>query len=166
MKLLLLAIPHLFGVVAEEYFVIAFLTVSCFFLWRRLLSKKSKSRSGVALLTGLVALCTVLLVYFAAFLVWVSVVSYYPRNAFNQSVWFANKKKRYEFSADLIESRRLIGKTKSQVKQLLGDEQNNESSDNWTYYLGYKPSLFGIDPDVLDIRFEHGRVVEVSQRET
>lgn len=60
----------------------------------------------------------------------------------------------------------LIGKTKAEVKLILGDEENLENNDLWNYYLGYRPQLFGIDPDVLDIEFKDGKVIKVSQHQT
>ena len=51
----------------------------------------------------------------------------------------------YELSNDIIESKMLIGKSKSQVRQILGDEDNNDSLNVWTFGLGVRPELFNID---------------------
>ena len=57
----------------------------------------------------------------------------------------------------------LIGKTKSEVRGLLGEEGNSMESDRWEYYLGFVPGIANIDPDYLEIEFKNGRVVSVVQ---
>ena len=92
-------------------------------------------------------------------------MSYHPNYDFDKEKWLANKEKRYEFSQDIIDSKMLIGKTKSEVLQILGDKIDNEQNDNWSYDLGFKPGFANIDPDVLDIEFKKGKVVDVVQHE-
>ena len=93
-------------------------------------------------------------------------MSYHPTHDFDKEKWFADKETRYNLSEDIIESEMLIGKTKSEVRQILGDENNTDQSDNWSYYLGFKPGFANIDPDVLDIEFKDGKVIKVGQHET
>lgn len=69
-------------------------------------------------------------------------------------------------SHNIIDSKMLIGKTKSEVWDILGKEENTESSDIRSYYLWFEPGFMNIDPDVLDIEFENGRVIEVRQHES
>ena len=97
---------------------------------------------------------------------WIFSISYYPSKDFDRQKWISDKEKRYELSEEIIESEMLIGKTKAEVKQILGDEENTDDSDLWNYYLGFKPQLFGIDPDVLVIEFKNGIVIKVGQHET
>lgn len=59
----------------------------------------------------------------------------------------------------------LIGKTKKEVKETLGNEQNSNLSNNWIYYLGFKPSLINIEPDALIIEFKNDKVIKVEQYE-
>jgi outer membrane protein assembly factor BamE (lipoprotein component of BamABCDE complex) len=99
-------------------------------------------------------------------MLWIFSLSYHPTNDFDKEKWFADKETRYELSEDIIESEMLIGKTKSQVRQILGDENNTDQSDHWSYYLGFRPGLANIDPDVLDIEFKDGKVLRVGQHET
>lgn len=80
--------------------------------------------------------------------------------------WFADKEQRYEMSEDIIKTKVLLGKTKSEIRQILGDEGNTDESDYWSYYLGFRPGFANIDPDVLDIEFKNGKVIEVRQHET
>lgn len=72
--------------------------------------------------------------------------------------------KRYEMSKNLIESQMLIGKTKAEIKQLLGASNDPDENNNWNYYLGMKPGIISIDPDILEIEFKDGKAVKVWQR--
>ena len=61
----------------------------------------------------------------------------------------------------------LIGKSKKEVKQLLGEDENiEENNDYWKYDLGFVPLAGGIDPDMLDIYFQDGKVIKVGQHQT
>ncbi len=88
---------------------------------------------------------------------------YYPNKHFDQKQWFANKDERYEYSENIIESKILAGKTKAQVRQILGDEGNNDKDNDWYYDLGYRPEFANIDPDNLEITFKNGKVTAVIQ---
>lgn len=90
-------------------------------------------------------------------------MSYYPKHNFNRKEWIINKEKRYEFSENVIESKMLIGKTKKEVRQILGFEDSDATFDNWTYGLGNKPGLGNIDPSLLSVEFKNGKVYNVSQ---
>jgi outer membrane protein assembly factor BamE (lipoprotein component of BamABCDE complex) len=61
---------------------------------------------------------------------------------------------------DLVDNKKLIGKTKEEVIELLGPEEHTVSNSRWTYYIGFKPGIMAIDPDVLEIEFEDGKVVK------
>ena len=103
------------------------------------------------------------LFYVAIVLLWILSISYYPSHDFDKQKWHNDIEKRYELSEDLMNSKILIGKTKDEIKQLLGEDFQEWSADSWSYYLGFRPQLFGIDPDYLDIDFKDGRVIKVSQ---
>jgi len=60
----------------------------------------------------------------------------------------------------------LIGKTKQEVIDILGDDGNKMESNVWYYNLGFVPRFMAIDPDVLTIKFDNGKVIEVGQHET
>ncbi|MGF7081213.1 outer membrane protein assembly factor BamE domain-containing protein [Mucilaginibacter sp. UYCu711] len=90
---------------------------------------------------------------------------YYQAVDFEKQRWVARPGKRYEMSANIIKSHMLIGKTKDQVKALLGKDDsnsNNSHSNTWFYYLGIIPG-FAIDPDMLYIEFNNGKVAKVRQ---
>lgn len=60
---------------------------------------------------------------------------------------------------DIIESEMLIGLTQEEVKQILG-------GDGTYYYVGFVPGFIVIDPDVLSITYENGKVTNVRQYRT
>ncbi len=93
-------------------------------------------------------------------------MSYYPTHDFDKEKWFTDEEKRYEMSDNIIESNMLIGKTKTEIQQILGDGDNSDQSDGWYYYLGYRPGFANIDPDVLYIEFKNGKVIKVEQHKT
>ncbi|WP_254092562.1 hypothetical protein [Dawidia soli] len=106
------------------------------------------------------------LLYILIVLIIILSVSYYPSKKFSEQQWLRDKERRYELSEDLIEREILIGKTKPDVRLLLGDEGNADESNQWNYYLGFRPQLFRIDPDVLTIESKEGIVVRVEQHGT
>ena len=94
-------------------------------------------------------------------------ILYYPKTtSFDKQKWDENKEERYKMSKNIIRSEMLIGKTKDEVIELLGDDFSTYDENHIAYELGFVPELFNIDPDVLDIYFENGKVVRVSQHNT
>jgi hypothetical protein len=106
------------------------------------------------------------LLYIGIIMIWLFSVSYYPKTDFNKQEWNENKKERYKMSNDIIKSEILIGKTKEEVIELLGNDSYFYDESHIAYDLGFVPGLFNIDPDVLDIYFENGKVITVGQHET
>jgi hypothetical protein len=105
-------------------------------------------------------------IYVGLIIGWVSYVSYYPERDFDKEKWRTDIERRYEMTDDLVENGKLIGKTKDEIKELLGQEEVSLDGLRWTYYIGFKPSLFGIDPDVLEIEFKEDKVSKCWIRET
>ena len=159
-------LPEFFGISIEVYFIILILAIPTFLIFRWIFKKQIKDRKKLNITSLMATIIATPLIYFLIIMLWIFSISYYPSKDFDRQKWISDKEKRYELSEEIIESEMLIGKTKAEVKQILGDEQNADDSDLWNYYLGYKPQLFGIDPDVLDIEFKNGIVIKVGQHET
>ena len=162
----LLYIPTFLGVRIEVYFILIILGIPTFFIWRWLLKKFIKTDKTRKLATWTATIIATPLIYVGLIMLLVFSMSYHPNHDFDKTKWFADKETRYELSEDIIESEMLIGKTKSEVRQLLGDESNTDESDYWSYYLGFRPGITNIDPDVLDIEFKDGKVIKVGQHNT
>jgi hypothetical protein len=162
----LLYILKLYGVSIEVYLILLVLGIPTFLFWRWLLNKIIKVDKKRKIATWTATLVVTPLIYIGLIMLWFFSISYYPTHDFEKEKWFADKEKRYELSGDIIDSNMLIGKTKSEVQQLLGDEGNTDDSDYWNYYLGFRPGFANIDPDVLVIEFKDGKVIKVAQHET
>lgn len=93
-------------------------------------------------------------------------MTYYPNIDFDKQKWEENQEKRYKMSKNIIKSEMLIGKTKEEVIELLGEDYHTYDDDHIAYDLGFVPELFNIDPDVLDIYFGNGIVIKVEQHRT
>jgi len=104
--------------------------------------------------------------YVGIIVIWIMTASYYPTQKFNKAEWDNNIEERYTMSTNIIRSEMLINKTKEEVIELLGEDFSTYGKEHIAYYLGFVPSIIGIDPDVLDIYFENSKVVKVGQHRT
>ena len=104
--------------------------------------------------------------YIGIITIWLFSIWHYPEKDFDKQIWETNIEERYMMSEDIIESDILIGKTKQEIIELLGIDYWTYGENHISYYLGFVPGIANIDPDVLDIYFENGIVIKVSQHET
>ncbi|MEM6641831.1 MAG: hypothetical protein AAF616_02530 [Bacteroidota bacterium] len=155
----------IFGFSIEVYFINLGIAIPTFFILRWLTSKLTRKpiRKFIPWI-GTVVLTPI--IYISMLFVWIWSIAYYPDMAFNEVEWRNNPSERYELTDDLIESELLIGLTKNEVKELLGDYDYTYDENHWAYGIGHVPALFNIDPSVLDVYFENERVIKVSQQET
>jgi hypothetical protein len=77
-----------------------------------------------------------------------------------------DKEKRYEMIEDLLEKEILPGKTKEEVKNILGAEFYKYDDNLWIFDLGSVPGLLNLDPNTLHIYFKDGKVEELKHRNT
>ncbi len=151
----------------EVYLIVIILAIPIYLLSKWALKKMKlgtvKNRKFLALIPTVI-LSPIL--YVGIIMIWILSMSYYPKSDFDQKEWMQNKEERYKMSGDIIDSELLIGKTKDEVIELLGNDYYSYHEDYMAYDLGFVPGLFNIDPDVLDIYFEKGKVVKVDQHET
>lgn len=130
-------------------------------LW--LLLKKKHHRLSLTF-TGTLVITPI--VYVLIISAWVFFDSYYPTKSFNQISWKSDPMTRYEMTQDLIQSELLIGKSKTEIESILGEQSSNFEKDHWRYEIGYVPSLLNIDPSMLDIYFVDDIVVKVDERKS
>ena len=161
----LLYIPEFFGFSIEVYVIILLLGIVLFYFWRWILKKFMTLEERKRIITTwLLTILSAPIAYAFIIIIWLLISLYHPSYEFDKQKWKTNIENRYELSDDIIDSQFLIGKTKSEVKQLLGEPDGWSQDDNWSYYLGYKPGIIGsIDPDYLDIEFKNNKVVKVGQ---
>ena len=159
----LLLIVQFFGVSVEVYFILFILAIPMFFLWKWIFKRYFKNDKKRKVASLIATLIVTPIIYFVIVFLTIMSWCYYPESDFDKQKWSLNKEKRFELSEDIIESKMLIGKTKTEVYQLLGEEGNSIERDRWEYYLGFVPGIANIDPDYLEIEFKNGRVVSVVQ---
>ena len=162
----LLYIPELFGVSIEVYFILIILGICTFFFWRWLFKRLIKDNKIRKIATWCTTIFVTPVIYILIMLAFFFSLTYYPTSDFNKQKWVSDSKKRYELSEDLIESKILIGKTEKEVTEILGEPDGAKQENYWSYCLGYKPSIMGIDPDYLDIEFKNDKVITVGQHES
>ncbi len=105
------------------------------------------------------------LIYVGLVMIWIFSISYYPTSDFDKNEWNSNIEERFKMSENIIESEILIGKTREEVIQMLGNDFITNNESEITYELGNVPGLFNIDPDYLDIKLKNGKVISVDQYE-
>ncbi|TXE05130.1 hypothetical protein [Algoriphagus aquimarinus] len=106
------------------------------------------------------------IVYVSIFLIFIFTATYYPKKEFDKQLWISNPDIRYEMTGDLIDNNRLIGLSKNEVINLLGEDYYFSTDTSINYDVGFVPGLFNIDPDVTLIKLRNDKVVEVLQHET
>ena len=151
----------------EVPFIILIISVPLYFLTRWMFKKwnigSEKNRKYIAIIPSILISP---IIYVGIIVIWIFSISYYPTKPFDKTEWKDNVEERYKMSSDIIESEMLIGLTKEEVIEILGDEYYSYNDNLIHYGLGFVPGLLNIDPDALDIYFENGKVVRVDQHET
>jgi amino acid transporter len=131
-------------------------------IWKRLI----KHNEGRELVTFLSALLLIPVYFYLIGYIWLICISYYPHKDFEAKKWNDDIEGRYEMTDNIISDSLLVGKTKEDVRILLGTKGLEIEGDKWKYYIGFVPGLANIDPSVLCIEFENDHVVRVYQYET
>ncbi|WP_299890716.1 hypothetical protein [uncultured Lacinutrix sp.] len=104
-------------------------------------------------------------IYIGFILIFMSYLFYQPQYEFNKNKWMASKHLRHEMRDDIVESRILNGKNKSEIVELIGESKNNDSLDIWVYDLGMSSAGFGWQFNSLELSFENGQVMNVKKTE-
>ncbi|RKS42554.1 hypothetical protein BC962_3221 [Gillisia mitskevichiae] len=151
----------------EVPIIILLISLPVYFLIREILKKlKLGTEKNRWLITFVITLFVSPIMYVLSIMIWMYSISYYPRQDFDNQQWITEKDERFKMSEDIIESKLLIGKSKVEIVELLGDDFYSYDNNHISYDLGHPPGLVNIDPDVLDIYFENGKVIKVDQHET
>ena len=146
------------GIFAFSLLIAAVLTFVLVFFLLRWLRPGKKHLKNPFLWVSVVFATPV--VYAGLLWIWFLISSSYPERSFDKTAWIENQEKRYEYVDDLINHAKLIGLTKSEIKEMLG-KPDNENDSILTYYIGYSPRYFlNNDPDWLEIELDNGEVVK------
>ena len=152
---------------------IAIITAIIFWPMAWLFAKFLRKTSHIVIAGLVFSIIAAPILYFVLILGGFAYSNYYPSKTFTPEAWQAADWRvkhgdnippsRYLYSKDLIERRLLIGKSKREVVEILGE--GYDKGNILSYDLGFVPG-HGIDPDVLEIYFENDVVSDVRQRRT
>ncbi|HZY35051.1 MAG TPA: hypothetical protein VFE53_00295 [Mucilaginibacter sp.] len=143
--------------------ILLFIGLPLFFFWRWVFRKTvSSAKKGVLVWT--LTILSAPAIYVLVGLIWIGGIEYYPNRDFDQRAWKADSDSRYEYTHDLIKSKLLIGKTRSQVLQILGDHGDTSQTELY-YYIGFRPEITGIDPSNIVVEFKNGKVDTVIEND-
>lgn len=96
--------------------------------------------------------------------------NYHHQKYFDSEAWKEKPALRYEMIGDMVDQNRLTGKTKSEVKSLLGKEEwlswndalKAHDENKWNYGLGMKPGALNETKECAEIVFENDTVVAIN----
>lgn len=121
-------------------------------------------------LTFIISVIATPFIYFYGFYPMVNIFSsYHHEKYFDSSSWKGSPDLRYEMSDDLVVSNELIGRSKDDVRMLLGtnewlswnDTLHDKDPNYWNYGLGIEPGAMNDKKDNILIVFKNNRVVKV-----
>ncbi|WNH09797.1 hypothetical protein [Thalassobellus suaedae] len=97
--------------------------------------------------------------------------SYHHEKYFKTEAWKETPRLRFEMLNNIMDDSLLIGKTKPEVKAILGasewygwdDTMKANSPEKWNYNLGFKPGAFNNMQECIELEFNSNTVKTVSQ---
>lgn len=97
--------------------------------------------------------------------------SYHHEKYFVSEDWKDKPAYRYEMSNEITNKKLFLGKTKEEVKALLGksewygwdDSIKANSPEKWNYNMGFKPGAFNMTQECLELVFKNNTVASITQ---
>ena len=123
-------------------------------------------------LSFLISLALTPPVYFYVFYPLLNIFSsYHHEKHFDAEAWTEKPAYRYEMSNQITNKNLFLGKSKKEVKAILGtsewygwdDSIKANSPDKWNYNLGYKPGAFNMMQECLELEFKNNTVASIKQ---
>jgi hypothetical protein len=143
---------------------IVFLIITFILVW--LFVKTIDERKWLNILVSVVLTPVV---YFYIFYPLLNIFSsFHHEKHFDAAAWKTKPAMRYEMSNEIVGNDLFKGKTKSEVKALLGtsewygwdDSIKANSPDKWNYNLGFKPGAMNLQQECLELIFKNDTVVK------
>ena len=149
----------------EVPIIILIIAVPTFLILRWILkrfiqNKKTRNWTSIA---GTIIIAPIL--YLVLVFSFFSYLFYEPQYDFDREKWFSDKHSRFEMRDDIVESRILKGKSKSEIIELIGKPVSNDSTELWTYDLGMSGAGLGWQFNYLELTFENEQVSSVKKLE-
>lgn len=126
-------------------------------------------------LSFLISLVLAPVVYFYLFYPMINIFSsYHHQKHFDSEAWKEKPALRYEMTNEIIDKDLFIGKTKKDIKALLGtsewygwdDSIKANSRDKWNYNLGFKPGAFNNMQESIELVFSSDTLKTIRQYQT
>jgi hypothetical protein len=145
--------------------IVIIIAIPTFFTLRWILKRfiKNKNTINGTSISGTIIIAPIL--YIGLVMTFFSYLFYEPQYDFEKERWFADKNSRFKMRDDLLNSGILNGKSKSEVIELIGNSESNDSTEIWTYDLGMSGAGFGWQFNSLQLTFENGIVTDVKKHE-
>ncbi|WP_051189721.1 hypothetical protein [Daejeonella oryzae] len=156
-----LFIPAFFGLSTEVYIIYFLIGLTTFFLWRHLFRRYIRNEGIRKIATWAATLFGIPFIYAGLIAALLFGITYEHSLDFNQLKWMKDREKRYQMANDLIESKILIGKDTSQVKQILGIANSVNTDGEWVYTMGMGGGGLGFMFHNLIIKFDNHKVLAV-----
>ena len=149
----------------EVPIIVILIAIPTFFILRFILKRfiKNKKTRNWTSIFGTIIIAPIL--YIGLVMAFFSYLFYEPQYDFEKERWFADKNARFKMRDDLVNSGILNGKSKSEIIELIGKSQSNDSTEIWTYDLGMSGAGFGWQFNSLKLTFENGKVSDVKKQE-
>ncbi|WP_346883751.1 hypothetical protein [uncultured Algibacter sp.] len=121
-------------------------------------------------LTLLISLIITPIVYFYLFYPMLNIFSsYHHKKYFDTEAWKDKPNLRYEMVDNIITDNILIGKSRDDIKTLLGQSKWHSwdsvaqvnSNNKWNYNLGFKPGAFNNTQECLELKFVNDTVKSI-----
>ena len=149
----------------EVQIIILIIAVPTFLILRWILkrfiqNKKTRNWTSIA---GTIIIAPIL--YLVLVFSFFSYLFYEPQYDFDREKWFSDKHSRFEMRDDIVESRILKGKSKSEIIELIGKPVSNDSTELWTYDLGMSGAGLGWQFNYLELTFENEQLSSVKKLE-
>ena len=138
--------------------------IPIFLFWRWIL-KKLNHKGGRRIMIWILTLITTLVFYIVFVVTFIYIADYYPDRDFDKQLWRTAKATRYEYSHNLIDSKMLLGDSKTEVLQLLGNDADKSQLDELRYKIGHKPGSTVVEPSYLIIDFRDDKAETVFERD-
>ncbi len=149
----------IFGFGYEVYLINIAIAILTFYSLRWILKKLISRQSERNLITWIGTIILTPLIYIFGVLLILIILMYEPDRNFEQKRWFEHPELRYEMREDIIENEIRIGKTKSQIIDLIGKPNKEDIAGEWNYDLGMSGNGFGWQFNNLILTFKNAKVI-------
>ena len=122
-------------------------------------------------LTLVISIFLTPIIYFYAFYPMINIFSnYHHQKYFDELSWKELPELRYEMLKNILDTNVLLGMTKLEIKDALGDyewlgwnyETNTEDHNYWNYSIGIKPGAFNEHKEILSLHFKNDKVIKIT----